>query len=147
MIESPKEVLATSLIISLIMFSYQLRLFERYVDPDNFGYITTAMWNVLITMTTVGYGDFYPKSHLGRMIGIVVAFWGVFYVSLFVVALNNILNFLPSEGKAYNLLQKVTYKDDLKEESAGMLVSSYRMKLLRRNKEMDLNKRIGGIIA
>jgi potassium intermediate/small conductance calcium-activated channel subfamily N protein 2 len=62
------------------------------------------MWNVLITMTTVGYGDFYPKSHLGRMIGIIVAFWGVFYVSLFVVALNNILNFLPAEGKAYNLL-------------------------------------------
>jgi hypothetical protein len=94
--ESPMNVLCYSLIMTLITFSFQLRLFERHVEP-NFENITTAMWNMMITMLTIGYGDVYPKSHMGRFIGIVIAGWGVFYVSLFVVALQNILNFESSE--------------------------------------------------
>ena len=108
--ESPWMALSTSMMVTLMMFSYQLRLFERHIDA-NFNNITTAMWNMIITMTTVGYGDVYPKSHMGRMIGIIIAFWGVFYVSLFVVALTNILNFESVESKAYMLLQRLTYKD------------------------------------
>ena len=108
-------------------------LFERNSNPD-FEFITTAMWNVLITLTTVGYGDFYPKSHMGRFIGVLIAFWGVFFVSLFVVALNSILTLDSAENKAILLLKRVKHKDDLKSESAGMLISSYRMKLLKRNK-------------
>jgi len=85
-------ILMVSMPITLIAFSYQLRLFERHVNPS-FEDITTSMWCMTITMLTVGYGDVYPKSHMGRLIGIVIAVWGAFYVSLFVVALNNILNF------------------------------------------------------
>ena len=122
--------LSTSMMITLMMFSYQLRLFERHID-SNFNNITTAMWNMIITMTTVGYGDVYPKSHMGRMIGIIIAFWGVFYVSLFVVALTNILNFESVESKAYMLLQRLTYKDQLREEAAGMLSAKFRVRLIK----------------
>lgn len=97
--------------------------------------MTTCMWNVLITLTTVGYGDFYPKSHMGRFIGVLIAFWGVFFVSLFVVALNSILALDSAESKAILLLKRVRYKDHLKSESAGMLISSYRMKLIKKNKK------------
>lgn len=62
------------------------------------------MWVFVITMLTIGYGDNYPKSHMGRMMGIVAACWGVFYISLFVIALNNMLEFDNSELKAFNLL-------------------------------------------
>lgn len=75
------------------MMSYQLRLFERKVNPAAFDNITTAMWNMVITMTTIGYGDYAAGSHMGRLIAIFIAFWGVFYVSLFIVALNNMLKF------------------------------------------------------
>lgn len=71
---------------------------------SNFTHITTAMWNMMITMLTIGYGDVYPMSHMGRLIGIVIAIWGSFYVSLFVVALNNILEFESPEKKAFMLL-------------------------------------------
>lgn len=81
---------------SLIQLSISLQIFEREVD-DNFRNITLAMWNVIITLTTVGYGDYYPKTNFGRFIGIITAFWGVFFVSLFVVALTNTLDLEESE--------------------------------------------------
>ena len=58
----------------------------------------------MITLTTVGYGDFYPKSIVGRIIGVLVAFWGVFFVSLFVVTLNSVLTLDSAESKAILLL-------------------------------------------
>ena len=42
-------------------------------------------------MTTVGYGDYFPITNGGRFVGIICAFWGVFFVSLFTVALANTL--------------------------------------------------------
>ena len=36
-----------------------------------------ALWWGFVTITTVGYGDFYPVTSLGRMIGVLVMFAGV----------------------------------------------------------------------
>lgn len=85
----------------------------------------------MITMLTIGYGDVFPKSHMGRLIGIVIATWGSFYVSLFVVALNNILEFESSEQKSYMLLSRLLSKEDLKLEAARCLSAAYRLKLER----------------
>ena len=73
-----------------------------------------CMWNVIITLTTVGYGDLYPKTLMGRFVGVIIAFWGVFIVSFFVVTLNNMLTFSPNEEKSYNLLLRLYYKQELK---------------------------------
>ena len=73
-----------------------LRMFERKLfaaSGQDFGLLTNTIWNVLVTMTTVGYGDFYPKTNFGRLVGIIIAFWGVFIVSLFVVSLSTMLEF------------------------------------------------------
>jgi hypothetical protein len=43
-------------------------------------------------MTTVGYGDFFPKTVFGRFIDVFLVIWGTFIVSLMVVVLTNTLN-------------------------------------------------------
>ena len=108
--ENPYKVLGVSILVSLLMMSYQLRLFERKVNSA-FNNITTAMWYMIITMTTIGYGDYAAQSHMGRFIVILIAFWGVFYVSLFVVALNNMLNFSSPQNKAFMLLTRLSAKE------------------------------------
>lgn len=55
-------------------------------------------------MTTVGYGDYYPKTIGGRTIGVILCIWGIFMTSFFTVTLGNFLMFNPSEFKAYLLL-------------------------------------------
>jgi hypothetical protein len=43
----------------------------------------------VITMTSVGYGDFKPQSVFGRLIGTICVSWGVLIVSIMVVVLIN----------------------------------------------------------
>lgn len=120
-----------SALIALFILSYSIRLFERQLQ-SNFYHITTSMWYVLITMTTVGYGDVYAMSHAGRAITIICAFVGVMIVSLFVVCLMNILKFDYPQEKSFNLLARLQAKDKLRIFAVGMLASTYKIKILKR---------------
>lgn len=57
------------------------------------------MWVAIMAMTTVGYGDFYPTTYMGRAIITIASLWGAFLTSLFVVALSNITSFDKKEDK------------------------------------------------
>lgn len=48
-------------------------------------------WMTMVTMTTMGYGDFYPHTVLGRIIGVICGLWGAFIVSVIVVVLTKTL--------------------------------------------------------
>src|SRR5688572_28590755 len=50
---------------------------EHGVQPDKFSDIPAAMWWSVTTLTTVGYGDLYPISAVGKVLGAVVAIFGI----------------------------------------------------------------------
>ena len=52
-----------------------------------------------MTMATVGYGDFYPRTHMGRLTGVAVCIMGMISASLFVVFLQQLIEFNPKEQK------------------------------------------------
>jgi len=60
------------------------------------------MWCVIITMATVGYGDFVPHTHLGRIVAVLACIWGNFLISLMVISLTVSSEFtVPSHKKAF----------------------------------------------
>ncbi len=50
---------------------------ERSSPDANIHTASEAMWWVYVTITTVGYGDHYPVTNTGRMVGIMVMTMGV----------------------------------------------------------------------
>lgn len=68
--------------ILLIMSSSVMYLAEHDAQPDKFSSIPASMWWAIITLTTIGYGDVYPVTDLGKVAGGFTALMGVGIVAL-----------------------------------------------------------------
>lgn len=74
-----EELVLTSMLMGLLLlFSSSILYFcENAVQPEKFSSIPATMWWSIATLTTVGYGDVYPITVLGRIFAGLVAFLGV----------------------------------------------------------------------
>jgi len=84
------------------------------------------MWNVIITLTNVGYGDYFPTSFFGKIVGIIVSVWGILAMSFLVILLDILLNFSEREIKSYMEIERLTMKQKLKELGASVLSTAFR---------------------
>jgi voltage-gated potassium channel len=66
--------------ILLMLASSAMYLVEHEAQPAVFSSIPAAMWWGVVTLTTVGYGDIYPITPLGKVLG---AFIGIIGIGLF----------------------------------------------------------------
>lgn len=75
-LRSKKEELVITVVMAviiLVLASSAMYSIERDAQPDAFGSIPDAMWWAVVTLATVGYGDVYPITPLGRFLAAVVA--------------------------------------------------------------------------
>ena len=68
----------------------------------NFSNVYNSLWLMLMTMTTVGFGEIYPTTYFGRIIAIIACIIGNFILSLLVVFLNISITFDDVERIVYN---------------------------------------------
>lgn len=69
----------TLLLLVAASFAY---LAEHTAQQVAFGTIPDALWWAVITMTTVGFGDVYPITPLGKLVGGIIAVIGIGMVAL-----------------------------------------------------------------
>ena len=75
--------IALSATTVLLLIASSLMYFaERHAQPEAFSSIPEALWWGVVTLTTVGYGDVYPVTPIGRLLGSVIAVLGVGLVAL-----------------------------------------------------------------
>ena len=77
-------------------------------------------------MTTVGYGDFYPRTLIGRIIDFILVIWGIFIVSLMVVVLTNALDMDSNESRALIVLNRLEAKRVVKEKAANLISTTFK---------------------
>lgn len=98
--DHPLKLICTLYFLIAGIFAYMIYLAERQLLFQNNGSFQAdtctdypnALWLILITTTTVGYGDYYPQTPLGRIIILFVAIWGTLIVSIMVVVVSNTLS-------------------------------------------------------
>ena len=67
----------TIVLLVLILASSLMYYVEHEVQPEAFSSIPATMWWGVATLTTVGYGDVYPITSIGRVLGAFIAIMGV----------------------------------------------------------------------
>ena len=90
--------LAFFLLIGIILFASAAYYCEESVPGTPFTSIIESFWWAIVTMTTVGYGDMYPQTPLGKVFGSICVLVGVMAIAFPVpVIVNNFTLFYTKE--------------------------------------------------
>ena len=64
----------------------------------------------MVTMTTVGFGDYYARTYFGKVVTIIACFCGIFIVSMTMVTLNSSKDFSVLEKKSFILVRRLAIR-------------------------------------
>ncbi len=67
---------------STVLGGTSIYMAEHHLN-DNINHLTDGLWWAMVTLTTVGYGDIYPVTSMGRIIGGTLMIVGMFTLALF----------------------------------------------------------------
>jgi voltage-gated potassium channel len=71
-----------TLLVLIITITPLVYYFEKDAQPEVFTSMGTTMWWAVITFTTVGYGDMYPVTLMGRILTTFVSFLGIAFYAI-----------------------------------------------------------------
>ena len=114
------------LAIGVLYFGHAIRITEKPLkqasDRMDHSPYANCMWAAFITMSTVGYGDFFPRTNRGRVVMVICCMYGVVNLSLVVASVTQFLMMGRKEDKSYLLVKRVEMKKNIK-RLAGTIVN------------------------
>ena len=150
LIKNTITTLTTVTIILIFIFSYSLKIIESPISIknndsiNNYNSFMNCFWNVFVTITTVGYGDYYPIDFLGRFITFFIALSGNLLVALIIFSFQNKTELSIDEKNALNFIQRLEQKDNIKRLAASYFKSNFNFVIMKRKlirDELDVNKK------
>jgi voltage-gated potassium channel len=98
------------IVLVTIIAAILIELFESHHNKE-FSTFWDSVWWVIVTITTVGYGDKIPVTPLGKIIGILIMFIGIALLSVITATISSILVTRKiKEGKG---LQDIKLRDHI----------------------------------
>lgn len=82
--EKKRQILSSMVLIFIFLVAASLCMYdlEHEAQPELFDNAFSGMWWAVSALLTVGYGDIYPITTIGRILAILIAFLGVGMVAI-----------------------------------------------------------------
>ncbi|MBQ7595343.1 MAG: two pore domain potassium channel family protein [Eubacterium sp.] len=71
-----KETGLTSMLLSFIIVYFVASLIMYFAEPS-IKTIADALWYTFVAATSIGFGDFYPVTHIGRIITVIITIYEI----------------------------------------------------------------------
>ena len=94
--------IATNIVLGVAVYFiliYGLVYFERVSNQTPIDSLSNAMWYSIVTLTTVGYGDMYPMTLYGRIIGYIFVFSSMVFYGLLIGSISSFVITLRENRK------------------------------------------------
>ena len=114
------------ILLTLLFFIFgfgerQTELPYSFISGFDWDFIMNGVWNMFLTVTTVGYGDIFPQTSLGRVFCVVAAMLGSFFTSLLVIAISDYFSMSMKERNAVYRLKRRLALEELKCEAQAYI--------------------------
>jgi len=78
------QLLSSMYVVSILMVIASVLMYsiENEAQPEVFSNAFTGLWWAVATLTTVGYGDIYPVTAIGKVLGTIIALLGIGLVAV-----------------------------------------------------------------
>lgn len=123
----------------------------EFKNLNSYQNYSDCLWNVFAIITTVGYGDYYPKSNLGRFTVIITSFIGILLVSLIIITCRNKIKFDSNENDSKIFVDRMKNKSIIESEASNYFKYTLRFLVTKssfmRNMNLKDNKRISKLKA
>ena len=93
-----KSVFISGFIIYLILV-YVITVVERTDINANIKSVGDGLWYAIVTLTTVGYGDFYPVTPVGKIIGLFIILGSLGLIGYFIGEITGRINIYMEKKK------------------------------------------------
>ena len=70
------------MMIMILLASSIMYFAENNTQPEKFPNIPATLWWAVATLTTVGYGDVYPVTVLGKLLGSIISITGIGLIAM-----------------------------------------------------------------
>jgi hypothetical protein len=145
--------LSVCVFLVIILFGMAEQIFEWYNrdlmnqisylegDPNaarvqvmnKFANVYNSFWLVLVTITTIGYGDIYPTTYAGRMLSVFACISGTFMLSLLVVFMNEMVQFDDVEKQVFNqVLEESNSMKSFKKDACNLIIHAFKYNYYRK---------------
>lgn len=85
--------------IAYLFLIYLISVVERDDAGANIKSLSDALWYAVVTLTTVGYGDFYPVTPMGKIVGLFVILGSLGVIGYFIGEISNRINIYMEKKK------------------------------------------------
>ena len=113
-------------VLQITLFAYVLMIFERPTDDGTLRHYANCVWLIIITMTTVGYGDEYPTTFLGRVVVVMAACSAVIMLAITINLVISSLSLTRSEAKTLEMVDSIAANKELRKKAARVVQCWYR---------------------
>jgi voltage-gated potassium channel len=82
--EKKEELFYIVVVLFILLFTLTplVYYFESKAQPEVYSSMGTTLWWAVITFTTVGYGDMYPITTVGRILTTIVSILGIAFYAI-----------------------------------------------------------------
>ncbi len=147
--QHPKKSIIAIIFFIIVVFSFLLVIFEgpaysfaKLNNPETLNDLSSygnCVWYLLVTITTIGFGDYYAITNIGRLITVIVALLGNVVISILIYVTQVGFSLSATEQKIYNFTTRLDSKSKLDKVSAAYFKTTVRL-VLAKNKLVDFLK-------